>query len=909
MEASVKILHLEDDPIDAEMVRLTLEKANLQFDLVWVSDRIQFETAIENNSFDLILADFKLPAYHGMAALQFVRQTLPDIPFIFVSGTIGEDAAIDALTQGATDYVMKSKMARLIPATKRALEELKNIRERKLTEAILKDRSEQFRAIADSAVAGIIFSDLSGKIVYCNPAITDIFGFSYDELVGQNVKMIMPEKVRAQYDSKVAPKTKSEAKIHLGKTVETIGMKKNGEIIPVEVSLSSWQTIEGMFFSAFILDISGRKKSEENLLLLDAAAAAAGNAIVITDKAGNITWANPAFTELTGYQIPDVLGKNPRLLKSGEQEPGFYDNLWATISSGKRWHEELINRRADGTKYYEEMTISPVFDSKGKIIHYIAVKQNIDARKQQEYEREIILATTTVLRSASTRSESIGLFLHQIEKVFHAEGVLFVSFDSALNETWIEQGCGPIGEKVTGMQIPINQGISNMVLKECKAYISNDVSHDPNFLRADTLGDATCAACLPLQAQDQVIGAIWVKRKQAITPEDLELLTSLCTLAANSIQQVTLFEKTERQYKQMISIHQVGQAISSILNLKIILDILLRNAVSQLGVDAASILLYEPISGTLSYSAGTGFMTNEIAKTRLNLGEGRAGQAAEERRVISAPDLTHSKDKFSRVILFQQEELCSHHVVPLIDKGEVLGVLEVFSKKKLVPSNEWLELFGILATQAAIAIDNLSLYDELQKRNNELSFAYDATIKGWSIAMDMRDHYSEDHTQRVVDTSIRLAQTLGLSGMDLVNIRRGALLHDIGKFSVPDSILQKTEKLSPVERKTLEKHPLVAYEMLRPISYLKNAIDIPYCHHEKWDGSGYPRGLKGEGIPLAARIFSVVDTWDALTHDRPYRKALSAAEAINEMKSQSGKSFDPVILDTFLSNKLYEQED
>jgi PAS domain S-box-containing protein len=658
-----------------------------------------------------------------------------------------------------------------------------------------------------------------------------------------------------------------------------------------------------------LIDITELKKSEQNLLLLNAAAEAAGNGIVITDKEGNITYANPAFCELTGYKVEEVIGKNPRLIRSGVQDTAYYESLWTTISSGKRWRGELINKRADGTLYHEEMTISPVINNSGEIVNYIAVKQNIDGRKQQENEREIIFSITNGLRTASSRFDTIHTFIRQIESIFTAEAVLFISYDPNLNETWIEQGCGPIGDRLAGSQIPIDQEVSNQVLQSGKTYLCNDVRSDPNFFRVDTLRDASAAMCLPLLTQDQIIGAVWMIRKKDISQSEVQLLTTLCALAANSIQRVTLFEKTQRQYKQMVSIHQVDQAISSVLNLNIILDILLRNAISQLGVDAASLLLFDPISRTLKFAAGTGFTTDEVAKTKLKLGEGRAGKAAAERRVITDPNLSQSKDGFSRVILYQKEEFLSHHIAPLIDKGEVCGVLEVFSKTRLIPGDEWLELFGILATQAAIAVDNLTLFNELQKRNSELSFAYDATIKGWSEAMDMRDRYSEDHTQRVVDASLRLAQAMGIAGADLVNIRRGALLHDVGKISVPDSILQKTGKLSPAEKKVLEKHPLLAYEMLRPISYLKNAIEIPYCHHEKWDGSGYPRHLKEEEIPLSARIFAVVNTWDALTNDRPYRKALSTQAAINEMQSESGKAFDPHVLDVFLSNKIYEQTD
>ena len=182
----------------------------------------------------------------------------------------------------------------------------------------------------------------------------------------------------------------------------------------------------------------------------------------------------------------------------------------------------------------------------------------------------------------------------------------------------------------------------------------------------------------------------------------------------------------------------------------------------------------------------------------------------------------------------------------------------------------------------------------------ELKAAYDATIEGWSRAMDLRDRETEGHTQRVTELTLELAKLVDIPQSELVHIRRGALLHDMGKLGIPDSILLKPDKLSHDEWELMRQHPQLAYDMLYPIEYLHPALDIPYCHHEKWDGSGYPRGLKGEQIPLCARIFAVVDVWDALTSDRPYRAALGRAEVLEYIKEQSGKHFDPKIVGLFL---------
>jgi HD-GYP domain-containing protein (c-di-GMP phosphodiesterase class II) len=193
-----------------------------------------------------------------------------------------------------------------------------------------------------------------------------------------------------------------------------------------------------------------------------------------------------------------------------------------------------------------------------------------------------------------------------------------------------------------------------------------------------------------------------------------------------------------------------------------------------------------------------------------------------------------------------------------------------------------------------------SMVASLSQTQKDLINAYDSTLEGWAKALELRDKETEGHSERVTDLTIRLAQAMGIQGEALVNIRRGALLHDIGKMGIPDAILHKNGPLDEKERKVIQLHPQYAYDMLKHIDYLKAALEIPYSHHEKWDGSGYPRGLKGEEIPISARMFAVVDVYDALISDRPYRKAMPRQEVIDYLKAKSGSHFDPEVLDTFL---------
>ncbi|HET6846022.1 MAG TPA: HD domain-containing phosphohydrolase [Anaerolineales bacterium] len=359
-------------------------------------------------------------------------------------------------------------------------------------------------------------------------------------------------------------------------------------------------------------------------------------------------------------------------------------------------------------------------------------------------------------------------------------------------------------------------------------------------------------------------------------------------------------ERSQRQVDYLAALHTVNTAIAGSVDLRLTLKIALEHVVAQLKADAADVLLLDLNTQTLDYAAGRGFRSSAIEHSNLRLGEGNAGRAALDRQTIHIPVLSAESRGFLRADLVPGEGFASYACVPLIAKGKVTGVLEVFFRTAHEAGPEWLEFLETMAGQVAIAVDSARLFDGLERSHLELSLAYDATIAGWSHALDLRDQDTEGHTQRVTELTVNLARRSGIGENELVQIRRGALLHDIGKMGVPDGILLKPGPLTDDEWVLMKKHPKFAYDMLSPIQYLHAALDIPYCHHEKWDGGGYPRGLKGEQIPLAARIFAVPDVWDALTSDRPYRKAWTKEKALEHVREQTGKHFEPKVVQTFL---------
>ena len=523
----------------------------------------------------------------------------------------------------------------------------------------------------------------------------------------------------------------------------------------------------------------------------------------------------------------------------------------------------------------------------------------LETTERKHREMEAIVTMTTALRSAPTRMEMLPVVINEVANLLKTDGAALAMLDSVTNETVIEIARGS-WTHWTGVRLPRGEGISGSVIETGKPYLNNNVHSDSAVARPELIGDLPSAACIPLITQGRAIGSIWIGRKSEIAEYEVRLLTAICEIAANAIHRITLNEQTEQRFQRLSALHGIDMAITASLDLRVTLNILLDHVTTQLRTDAATVLLLNPYNQTLEYAASRGFRSRTIQQTRLRLGEGHAGRAALERRLIAIPNIFQSGDPCARSHILAGEVFIAHHAVPLIAKGQVKGVLEVFHRSQLIPDSEWLDFFESLASQAAIAIENASLFDQLQRSNTELSLAYDTTLEGWSRALEIRDKETEGHTLRVAEMTINLSRIIGVSDAELVHIRRGALLHDIGKMGITDGILLKNGPLTEDEYELMRKHPEYAYEMLLPIKFLRPALNIPYCHHEKWNGTGYPQGLRGEQIPLEARIFAVVDVWDALLSDRPYRLAWAKEDAIDYIREKSGSHFDPKVAETFL---------
>jgi PAS domain S-box-containing protein len=530
-------------------------------------------------------------------------------------------------------------------------------------------------------------------------------------------------------------------------------------------------------------------------------------------------------------------------------------------------------------------------------------KQAGEALRQRLAGLEALHTVSAALRAAQTRDEALPILLDETLAALDTDaGIIWLHYPdvdelrAAVARGWFQQ----VGE------IPMKpgDGIVGGVFAGGQMHVSAELARDPMIREtaSGTIPEGWSGICLPIRTGGITVGVLFVSMQlpRRIEPEEVKLLESLADMGGAALHRMSLHEATVRQLDQLQAMHRVDQAIAASIDLRMMLNILLGHVATQLEVDAADVLLLNPQTMTLELAAERGFRTRGAESASIRLGESFAGRVALERRAVRADDPAQILENPQFAALWAGEGFASYYGVPLIAKGQVKGVLEIFHRAPLATGRSWVSFSQALADQAAIAIDNAQLFDHLQRSNVDLALAYDSTIAGWSRALDLRDRETEGHTLRVTEMTIRLARAMGIRADELVHIHRGALLHDIGKLGVPDGILHKPGPLTDDEWRLMRQHPQFSFDMLAPIDFLKPALGIPYCHHERWDGTGYPRGLVGEEILPAARLFAVVDVWDALMSDRPYREAWPEEKVLEHIRSHAGTHFDPAAVELFL---------
>lgn len=873
MPTPLRVLILEDNPADAELVLHELRRADFEPEWVRVETEGDFLAQLDTAP-DIILADYSLPQFTALEAIHILKEQEErrgfSIPFIVVTGTVSEEAAVDCMKQGAADYLLKDRLSRLGQAVLRALAEKHAQEERRRAEQALRSSEERFRRLAENAQDVIYrFRILPSRGVdYVSPSVQHITGYTPEEYYADPLlldRTVLPDDLPPFQESRSSPES-----LRIRSLIRFVA--KDGRILwmenrsaPVFDDAGRFVAIEGI-----ARDITEQKLAEERTrqtsLLLQSILNASPLAIMVIDDQKRIQMWNPGAEHLFGWSSQEVMDKPVPFVPASRT--GEFEHLFAEVMQGASWVGlELTRQRKDGAPVEVALWTAPLFDEENRVSAIVAAYADIAQRKAAEQELRQVTAS--------------------LMAVIDASPVAIIASDQDYNVVrW-----NPAAERIFGWTAQEVLGGPNPVVPDAFRAEYADI-------RARVLaGEALTGIETQRQRKD---GSLVDVRMSTAPVRDSEgaLMGGLAMIEDISQRKQAEQERT-LQLERMAALHEIDAAISSTMDLKLVLNVLLEQTQKTLQVDAADILLFSANEMTLEHAANRGFQSRAVEQTRLRLGVGYAGRATLERKRTLVPNIQTADPPFEPRQVLAEEPFTGYCGVPLISKGQIKGILEVFSRVPMNPEVGWLDFLDTLAGQATIAIDNFTLFTDMQRSNIDLFLAYDATLEGWSRALELRDYETEGHCKRVTEMSDRLGKLMGLAGADLTTLRRGALLHDIGKMAIPDNILRKPGPLTEGEWVIMRKHPEYAYELLSPISYLGPAVEIAYCHHEKWDGTGYPRKLRGEQIPIGARIFAVTDIADALSSDRPYRAAWPEQQVREYIHSLSGTHLDPHVVDSF----------
>ena len=382
----IRILLVEDAPADAELMLLTLRRAGLRVEHRVVQDEQAYRDALQEFKPDVVLADAKLPRFSGRRALRIARSHDPCLPVIMVTGTLREDRIVRLTQLGLANYVLKDHLLRLAPAVLDAIDRADSRRAAEQTQSTLADRERRFRAVAEASGDGLVIVDDSGTVVFWNAAAERMFGYTASQALGIPVARLIPDRHHGEHAWRGLGGA-VEQRRSTPFTIEVCALRTDGTEFPAELTVSSWTEEEHSFFSAQVRDITERKEEARTRLVLSQAVEQTTSSVIITDVHGAIQYVNPAFEQLTGYAAHEVVGRNPRLLKSGRQTPEQYTRLWASLTEGRPYSAEFTNRRKDGSEYQQRTSIFPIVDDEGRIERFVGL--GVDVTQERLLESQL----------------------------------------------------------------------------------------------------------------------------------------------------------------------------------------------------------------------------------------------------------------------------------------------------------------------------------------------------------------------------------------------------------------------------------------------------------------------------------------------------------------------------------------
>jgi PAS domain S-box-containing protein len=778
-----------------------------------------------------------------------------------------------------------------------------DITARKRMEERLRMAETQYRTLVEQ-VPAVIYIDRNDDLstnMYTSPQITALTGYTPEEFLNDPtlwIKTLHPEdRERVLAENQRVNQTGEPFRL------DYRVLTKDGRVIWVrdEAVLELDEQGKPSYWRGILMDITAQKEAENRLRLSEEKFA---KAFLTSPDSVNINRLsdglyidiNEGFTRIMGYQREEVIGKssleldiwvNPEdraRLVEGLRAKGYVDNLEAPF------------RAKDGQIRIGLMS-ARLIELEGELC-ILSITRDITERKQHERELEAMVQVSAAMRQAFDQVQMINILAQQCRLLFETEQLLILLLNNETAQANVAFASGA-WQSLHGQMLSLPGN-----LQKRESFFFSQESTDPQHAQAIEelfgyrLTDAW-VGCFPIRTSLADLGWLCIGRQTPFSSHELRILHAVLDIAASALQRSSLYSQTVQRLHQLNALHVIDRTINASLDITFTANILLAQVVQQLNVAAATLLKFNELSQLFMVLA-THQYPQYLIPAIYQLVDDPPRQAVLERRVVTIKNLTgyHADKDFLKRSIGQG--YLGYIAVPLVSKGQAKGVLELFTHRELQFTEDWQRFLEALAAQAAIAIDNAEMFETLQRNQSHLSLAYEGVIEGFARALELRDADLHGHSRRVAEITVRLARQFGFDQRSLAQIRHGALLHDIGNLAIAESILQKPGPLTEQEWEVVRKHPEYAFQILSSIPSLQEAVVIPYCHHERWDGKGYPRQLKGESIPLEARLFAVVDVWDALRSDRPYRSAWQRERVLEYLLVQAGKQFDARVVTAFL---------
>jgi len=730
----------------------------------------------------------------------------------------------------------------------------KDITQRKQLEQALRQSEEKYRQMVELANEGVVAVDAAENLTLVNRQMAAMLGYPIEEMLGHKFSEYLDEAELINHRMQMEQRSRGKSSVY-----ERCFRHRDGVKVWTIVSATPIFDDKGGFLGSFgvVTDITDRKKAEEDIARMALALDVAPSAITVHDFDGHFLYANQRCFDLHGYTREEFLNLHLSDLDTPDSA-AFIESRMVELQTRGEVSFEVEHRRKDGSVFPLEVSVRITLWGENWAI--LSVATDITDRKQAE----------SVIRESEERFRAVVQSANDAIITMNTDGKV-VSWNQAAQMIF-----GYSAQEAIGMA-------AYKIVPEKYRLMHQNVFRKP----VDPTGQALVG---------RTVDGVGLTRDGIEFP--IEMSLAEWRMQTDVFLTVVIRDVSERNRRQveLQAITTLSAALRAAGNRKEMIPIILRELDRLLQCDSISVEMIDPLSHESVVDAAVGHWANMVGVRQPDL-TGLNKIISESRKPYHNNRIQEDAP-IAAVPAECWNGITAGAGVPLIAQDQLIGYLWIGRKNDI--SETEVRLLAAVADIAANAMHRATLHERTQKDAFDLSLAYTSTLEGWAHALELRDQETEGHTRRVVQMTVALAQEMGIQASELENIRRGALLHDIGKMGIPDSVLLKPGTLNEREWEIMRRHPAYAYELLHPISYLHPVLDIPACHHEKWDGSGYPKGLAGEQIPLGARVFAIVDVWDALRSDRPYRTAWSFEEARKYILDQSGKHFDPQVVTEFV---------